>query len=265
MKKKSIERSGYWFSRLSFIAGCIKCFLAIQKATSINAFVPIQQRVVSFDRFLLQRKVAIDSNSVDTKPKEEKKNMIQGTIAPDQTLCVESKEFPFSMLVNQKELKEAAMIAASNPQVAGILIGGRHGTGKSVMARAIRQLMPKRIERIKGSIYNIHPEGQYGIDSFLLYDLIRRGSDIEELETEEIATPFVNIPLNIMEDSLCGTVDIERSMVSGQTIFSAGLLAKAHRGILYIDDIHLLDDNILTILFDVISNGWVRVEREGLR
>lgn len=168
------------------------------------------------------------------------------------------------MIVDQKDLKEAAVIAASNPQAAGILIGGRHGTGKSVMARAIHQLLPKTIERVKGSLYNVDPSGQYGIDTFLLQDLIRNGSDINDLETEDFQTPFVHIPLNIMEDSLCGTVDIEQSMISGETVFSPGLLAKAHRGILYIDDIHLLDDNILSILFDVVSDGWVMIEREGM-
>ena len=103
------------------------------------------------------------------------------------------------------------------------------------------------------------------MQDLLLQDLIRNGSDINDLETEDFQTPFVHIPLNIMEDSLCGTVDIEQSMISGETVFSPGLLAKAHRGILYIDDIHLLDDNILSILFDVVSDGWVMIEREGMR
>lgn len=88
---------------------------------------------------------------------------------------------------------------------------------------------------------------------------------MDALETENVATPFVQIPLNVMEDSLVGTVDIEESMSKGTTIFSPGLLAKAHRGVLLIDDINLLDDDMLSILFDVISNGWVTVEREGVR
>lgn len=178
---------------------------------------------------------------------------------------IEQRGFPFSMIVGQNELKEAAVIAAANPRVSGILIGGRHGTGKSAIARAIHQLLPKTIERVKGSSYNIDPSGNYGVDTFLLKEVTNKGISISELETEFVQTPFVQIPLNIMEDSLCGSVDIEQSMRTGETVFAAGLLARAHRGILYIDDIHLLDDDILSTLFDVISDGWVTVEREGMR
>lgn len=178
---------------------------------------------------------------------------------------IAERQFPFSMIVGQDELKEAAIIAASNPLVSGILIGGRHGTGKSVMARAIHQLLPKQIKRVKGSSYNIDPSGVGGLDSLLLQDLTREGIHLSDLKTEYIQTPFVQVPLNVMEDSLCGSVDIEKSMASGETVFAPGLLAKAHRGILYIDDIHLLDADILSMLFDVLSDGWVTVEREGIR
>lgn len=174
------------------------------------------------------------------------------------------RKFPFSMIVGQDELKEAAIIAASNPLVSGILIGGRHGTGKSVMARAIHQLLPKEIIRVKGSSYNIDPSGVGGLDSLLLHDLTKKGMTLNDLDTEYVQTPFVQVPLNVMEDSLCGSVDIEKSMELGETVFAPGLLAKAHRGILYIDDIHLLDADILSMLFDVLSDGWVTVEREGI-
>jgi len=169
------------------------------------------------------------------------------------------RKFPVNMIVGHDDLKEAAVIAATNPNVSGILIGGKHGTGKSVMARAIHQLLPKSIERVKGSRYNIDPSGEGGIDSFLLEELAKNGVNVSDMEKESVDTPFVLVPLNVMEDSLCGTVDIERSMVSGSPVFAPGLLAKAHRGVLYIDDIHLLDNDILSILFDVISDGSVKV------
>ena len=240
----------------------------ITQQVQIKAFAPNiniwgkRTRSSRYDFFV--RSVATSPNVINAN-KQPSATVHKSAISPPQKSNIQGKEFPFNMIVDQKDLKEAAVIAASNPQAAGILIGGRHGTGKSVMARAIHQLLPKTIERVKGSLYNVDPSGQYGIDTFLLQDLIRNGSDINDLEMENFQTPFVHIPLNIMEDSLCGTVDIEQSMISGETVFSPGLLAKAHRGILYIDDIHLLDDNILSILFDVVSDGWVMIEREGMR
>jgi len=174
------------------------------------------------------------------------------------------RKFPFNLIVGHDDLKEAAMIAAANPNVSGILIGGRHGTGKSVMARAIHQLLPKTIDRVKGSLYNIDPSGKGGLDSLLLQEMTKNGVNLSDLEVESVSTPFINVPLNVMEDSLCGTVDIERSIVTGSPVFASGLLAKAHRGVLYIDDIHLLDDDILSILFDVLSDGYVKVHRSIL-
>lgn len=173
--------------------------------------------------------------------------------------------FPFHMIVGNQELKKAAVIAAANPNVCGLLIGGRHGTCKSVAARAIYNLLPNSIERIQSSQYNIDPLGEDGIDSLLLEKIKSKKEKLESMKTEEINLPFVQVPLNVMEDSLCGSIDIEKSIESGETVFSPGLLAKAHRGVLYIDDIHLLDESILNILFDVISDGWVKVEREGIR
>lgn len=176
-----------------------------------------------------------------------------------------SSTFPFHMIVGNQELKKAAVIAAANPNLCGLLIGGRHGTCKSVTARAIHNLLPNSIERIQSSPYNIDPLGEDGIDSLLLERLKSNKEKLESKKIEEINLPFVQIPLNVMEDSLCGSIDIEKSIESGETVFAPGLLAKAHRGVLYIDDIHLLDESILNILFDVISDGWVKVEKEGIR
>eukprot|EP00557_Chaetoceros_sp_GSL56_P009499 CAMPEP_0176492392 /NCGR_PEP_ID=MMETSP0200_2-20121128/8968_1 /TAXON_ID=947934 /ORGANISM="Chaetoceros sp., Strain GSL56" /LENGTH=859 /DNA_ID=CAMNT_0017889939 /DNA_START=2707 /DNA_END=5286 /DNA_ORIENTATION=+ len=213
-----------------------------------------------------EQEVIGGSGNSDAMPPSVTASIATSTATATTTAITTATErkFPFSMIVGQEELKEAAIIAASNPLVSGMLIGGRHGTGKSVMARAIHQLLPKEIQRIKGSSYNVSPNGDGGVDSILFQDLTNKGMNLNQLETESIQTPFVQVPLNVMEDSLCGSVDIEKSMASGETVFAPGLLAKAHRGILYIDDIHLLDADILSILFDVLSNGWVTVEREGI-
>ena len=94
--------------------------------------------------------------------------------------------------------------------------------------------------------------------------LLASGESIEEMETELVETPFVQIPLNVQEDSLLGTIDLEASIEKGRTIFSPGLLAKCHRGILYVDEINLLDEEAANILLNVIADGYVTLEREGL-
>ena len=177
----------------------------------------------------------------------------------------ESRNLPFSMIVDQDHIKQALLLLATNPRgIGGVLISGRHGSGKSVLAKALHNVLPQTIKCVKGSPYNIDHEGKFGVDSFLQIKLLSKGMSLKDLETVEIATPFVQIPLNVMEDSLVGTIDLEKSVLVGENIFLPGLLAKAHRGLVYIDDINLLDDNIVDILFDVISEGVVKVEREGL-
>jgi magnesium chelatase subunit D len=176
---------------------------------------------------------------------------------------VGGRPFPLSMVVGQDAIKQALLLAAVNARMGGVVISGRKGTAKSVMARAVHQLLPP-IEVIKGSAFNIDPEGLYGIDDFLRTDLDNGGIPMEERETEVIEAPFVQVPLNVMEDRLIGSADLEESVKTGKTVFSPGLLAKAHRGVLYIDDLNLLDDETANILLNVVNEGYVTVEREGL-
>jgi magnesium chelatase subunit D len=131
------------------------------------------------------------------------------------------------------------------------------------MARALHQLLPP-IEVFKGSPFNIEPSGEFGIDDFLRTDMANGGPDLSERETEVIPCPFVQVPLNVMEDRLIGSADLEESVKTGKTVFSPGLLAKAHRGVLYVDDINLLDEETANILLNVVNDGWVQVEREGI-
>jgi len=104
----------------------------------------------------------------------------------------EVRPFPLSLIINQKEIKHALLIAAVNPKIAVLIEGGR-GTGKSVMARAMRNIVPSHISRIKGSAYNIHPKGEEGVDSFLLQQLKSGEITLESMEKELIPTPFVQI------------------------------------------------------------------------
>ena len=173
------------------------------------------------------------------------------------------RPFPLSMVVGQEAIKQALLLSSVNSRMGGVVISGGKGTAKSVMARALHQLLPP-IEVIKGNPFNIDPAGEFGIDDFLRTELDNGGTPLEERETEVIEAPFVQVPLNVMEDRLIGSADLEESVKSGKSVFSPGLLAKAHRGVLYVDDINLLDEETANILLNVVTEGKVVVEREGI-
>jgi len=174
-----------------------------------------------------------------------------------------SGSLPLSLVVGQTPIKTALLLAAVNPTMGGVVIAGGRGTGKSVMAKALHRLLPG-IEVIKDSVYNIDPARPDEVDDFLVAKLKAEGKNLEDLETEIIDCPFVQVPLNVLDDRLLGSVDVEKSVQQGKSVFEPGLLAKAHRGVLYVDDINLLDTELSNILLSVVSEGWVNVEREGI-
>jgi len=170
-----------------------------------------------------------------------------------------SPVFPFTAIVGQEEMKLALQLNVIDPKIGGVMIMGDRGTGKSTTIRAIADLLPE-IEIVKDDPFNSHTS-----------DLDLMGNEVktaiqngETLETEFIKIPMVDLPLGATEDRVCGTIDIEKALTEGIKAFEPGLLAKANRGLLYVDEVNLLDDHLVDILLDSAASGWNTVEREGI-
>jgi magnesium chelatase subunit I len=166
--------------------------------------------------------------------------------------------YPFSAIVGQDEMKASLLMAAVDPAIGGVLVFGDRGTGKSTAVRALAALLPQ-IRAVVGCRYHCDP-GANGSGCAECLERALRG----KLKSALVPVPVVDLPLGATEDRVVGALDLERALTQGVKAFEPGLLARAHRGFLYIDEVNLLEDHLVDLLLDVAASGENVVEREGL-
>ena len=167
--------------------------------------------------------------------------------------------YPFAALVGQELLKKALILNAINPRLGGLLVRGEKGTAKSTAARGLAALLPP-IPVVAGCPFHCHPE-QAELMCGSCRERLAKG---EALPVRYRPMPVVDLPLGATEDRLLGSIDLERAIKSGERHFEPGLLAAANRGILYVDEVNLLDDHLVDVLLDAAAMGVNVVEREGI-
>jgi magnesium chelatase subunit I len=160
--------------------------------------------------------------------------------------------FPFSAIVGQDEMKQAMILTAIDPGIGGVLVFGDRGTGKSTAVRALAALLPE-ITQVEGCPVNSSRPEDCPV-----------WAEIGSKRVVKRPTPVIDLPLGVTEDRVIGALDIERALTRGEKAFEPGLLARANRGYLYIDEVNLLEDHIVDLLLDVAQSGENVVEREGL-
>src|SRR5262245_12717590 len=167
--------------------------------------------------------------------------------------------YPFSALVGQERLKRALILNAINPRVGGVLIRGEKGTAKSTAVRGLARLLPE-ITVVSGCPYSCTPDQPAG----LCATCMSRRESGEQLPILVRPTWLVELPVSASEDRVVGALDLEHALTEGQRRFEPGLLAQVNRGLLYVDEVNLLDDHLVDVLLDAAAMGTNTVEREGI-
>lgn len=167
--------------------------------------------------------------------------------------------FPFTGIIGQSEMKLALILNVTDPKIGGVMIMGDRGTGKSTTIRALVDILPE-IDVVPDDPFNSSPT-----DPEFMSEAVREMFESNQiLPTGKKKVPMIDLPLGATEDRVCGTIDIEKALTEGIKSFEPGLLAKANRGILYVDEVNLLDDHLVDVLLDSAASGWNTVEREGI-
>jgi magnesium chelatase len=166
--------------------------------------------------------------------------------------------YPFTAIVGQEKMKEALILNIINPSLGGILIRGEKGTAKSILVRALANLLAEREEN--SCEFHCEPDK---IDDYCpqCNEKYLKG---EKIEKHKSTMKVINLPISATEDRVVGTLDIEHAIKTGEKKFEKGLLAQSNRNILYVDEINLLDDHIVDVLLDSAAMGVNTIEREGI-
>jgi Mg-chelatase subunit ChlI len=167
--------------------------------------------------------------------------------------------YPFSAIVGQERMKRALVLNAVDPRIGGVLIRGERGTAKSTAARALAALLPS-VAVVKDCRFGCDPDKP----ATWCTECKERAARHESMSVELRQTPFINLPVSATEDRVVGTLDIEKAIQKGERHFEPGVLAAANRGLLYIDEVNLLDDHVVDLLLDSAAMGMNIVEREGI-
>nr|YP_010835640.1 Mg chelatase subunit e [Ulva meridionalis]WFS80108.1 Mg chelatase subunit e [Ulva meridionalis] len=167
--------------------------------------------------------------------------------------------FPFTSIVGQEEMKLALILNVIDPKIGGVMVMGDRGTGKSTTVRALSDLLPD-MKVVANDPFNSDPNDP----ELMSEEVANKIKNNHKLETETKKIPMIDLPLGATEDRVCGTIDMEKALTEGIKAFEPGLLASANRGILYVDEVNLLDDHLVDVLLDSAASGWNTVEREGI-
>ena len=186
-------------------------------------------------------------------------NAIEQQTTGDNSTASLRPIFPFTAIVGQEEMKLSLILNVIDPKIGGVMIMGDRGTGKSTAVRALVDLLPE-ITVVSDDPFNSDPEDPEAMSDFVREKL----ENNESISINKKKISMINLPLGATEDRVCGTIDIEKALTEGIKAFEPGLLAQANRGILYVDEVNLLDDHLVDVLLDAAASGWNTVEREGI-